>query len=193
MPQVADDLVMVNSIGAVSSANMWQLSGAAHSGQMRGKNPFDSVSNLLGMSADNIATKVKAGSSLDDIAAEKGVSHDDLIAALKAGAPQEVQGSDQLTSMVEHLASQKGAPVGSPPSLPTGAPGGVSGVMSGQRTDAQQAMLDSLSGLLDTSSDDLENSLRSGTSLVDLLDQKGVSLSSLANSLQSGFLVDQRL
>jgi lambda repressor-like predicted transcriptional regulator len=65
--------------------------------------------------------------------------------------------------------------------------------MSGQKTDAQQTMLDSLSDLLDMSSEDLEASLRSGTSLVDLLDQKGVSLNSLADSLQSGFLVDQRL
>lgn len=192
----ADLTGMMNSIGAVGSTQMMSMSSAHQGRGTQGKGPFDAVSGVLGMSADDIAAKVRAGSSLDDLASEKGVSHDDLVAALKAGAPAELQGSEQLTSMVEHLASQKGmaGPGGPPPGPPpAGGPGGPSGVMSGQKTDSQQAMLDSLSELLDASSEGLEDSLQSGTSLTDLLDQKGVSLSQLAESIQAGFLIDQRL
>jgi antitoxin component HigA of HigAB toxin-antitoxin module len=65
-------------------------------------------------------------------------------------------------------------------------------VLSGNVTSAQGQMLDSLSDLLGVSSDDLAEQLGSGTSLADLLQQKGVTLADVASTLQSGFLVDVR-
>ena len=42
------------------------------------------------------------------------------------------------------------------------------------------------------STDDLTSTLQSGTSLTDLLEQKGVDLSTLASSLEKGVQVDLR-
>jgi hypothetical protein len=152
-----------------------------------GKGPFDAVSSLLGMSADDIADQVKSGKSLDDLAKTKGVSHSDLVAALKAGAPSELQGTDGLDAMVEQIASQTGMrPMGPPPPPPSD-----SGVLSGNVSSSQQTTLDALSSLLDMSSDDLQSSLQNGTSLVSLLTSHNVDLSDLADTLQSGFLVDK--
>ena len=54
-------------------------------------------------------------------------------------------------------------------------------------------MLDSLSSLLGTSSDDLLSRLTSGTtSLASMVSQKGISSSSLAQVLQNGLLLDTR-
>lgn len=53
-------------------------------------------------------------------------------------------------------------------------------------------MLDKLAELLDMSTDDVQTSRQSGTSLADLLEDKGVSLDQLADQLQSGLLVDLR-
>ena len=173
----------ISSLGGTSAVNQMQRP----QGPPPGKGPFDAVSSVLSMSADDIASAVKSGKSLDDLATEKGVSHSDLVAALKAGAPSELQGTDGLDAMVEQIASQKGAgPMGPPPPPPSD-----SGVLSGNLSSSQQDTLDALSSLLDTSSDDLKSSLQSGTSLVALLKAHNVDLDDLANTLQSGFLVDK--
>ena len=139
------------------------------------------------MSADDIASSVQSGKSLDDLAAAQGVSHADLVAALKAGAPPELQASSDLDSSVTQIAAQKGTdrPAGPPPPPPP------SGVMSRNMTSDQESTLSSLSSLLGVSSEDLVSSLQSGTSLVSLLQDKDVDLSRLAGALQSGFLVDR--
>ncbi len=186
---------MINSISGVSSSTITQVQGLQSAQRPQGKGPFDAVSGLLGMSADDIASAVQSGKSLDDLASAAGVSHEDLVAALKAGAPQELQGSSRLDAMVEDIASHKGMPMGGPGGPggpPPGPPPGASGVMSGELTNSQQTMLEQLSSLLGTTSDELATSLQSGTSLADLLGDKGVSLGQLASALESGFLVDVR-
>lgn len=62
----------------------------------------------------------------------------------------------------------------------------------GQLNASQQSTLDTLSSLLDMSTEDLTSSLQSGTSLADLLQQKGVDLSTLASSWEKGVVVDCR-
>ena len=62
----------------------------------------------------------------------------------------------------------------------------------GSLSEAQRSTLDTLSSLLDMSSDDLATSLQSGTSLGDLLQQKGIDLGTLASSLEKGVVVDLR-
>jgi hypothetical protein len=87
-----------------------------------------------------------------------------------------------------------GGPGGPPPGPPP------SGAMTGNLTDTQESTLDTLSDLLDLSSDEITESLQSGQSLTDLLTEHGVSLDDLANALQSsmtgsttGFQIDSRL
>lgn len=193
---------MITSIRGVrastDTAVLQSTQGTQGARRPHGKGPFDAVSGLLGMSSGDIASAVSSGKSLDDLAKAKGVSHQDLTAALEAGAPQELQGTTQLHTMVEDIASHRGG-VGGPGGTgghggppPGPPPGAASGVLSGDLTTTQQSMLDQLASLLDTSSDELETSLQSGTSLAQLLDDKGVSLDQLATTLQSGFLVDAR-
>ena len=79
---------MINSIGGVSSSTFSSLQELQSAQRSQGKGPFDAVSGLLGMSADDVASAVQSGKSLDDLASAAGVSHEDLVAALKAGAPQ---------------------------------------------------------------------------------------------------------
>jgi hypothetical protein len=190
---------MITSIrGASASTDVAALQSTQSTGRSHGKGPFDAVSGLLGMSAGDIASAVSSGKSLDDLAKDKGVSHEDLVAALEAGAPQELQGTARLNAMVEDIASHSGrgggpggpGGRGGPPPGPP--PGAANGVLSGDLTATQQGVLDQLSTLLDTTSTELATSLRSGTSLAQLLDDKGVSLDRLATTLQSGFLVDTR-
>jgi hypothetical protein len=85
-----------------------------------GKGPFEAVSSLLGMSADDIASAVGSGTSLSDLAASKGVSKDDLVSALKAGAPEELQGTSQLDSIINDMITRTG-------SIGAGGPGGPGG------------------------------------------------------------------
>jgi hypothetical protein len=178
--------MMISSVPSTSTTAALAAARPPHQGP--GPGPFDSVSSLLDMSVDDIASAVRSGTSLDDLAKDKGVSHDDLVAALKAGAPQELQGTSQLDGIVAQIASATGTdrPTGPPPPPPP------SGVMSGSLTSGQQSTLDALSSLLDMSSDDLQSSLQSGTSLVGLLQDKGIDLSDVAGALQSGFMVDVR-
>ena len=189
----SEDRIMttINGISAQALASLTSTSAlsatSTTSTKRHGKGPFDAVSSLLKMSADDIASSVQSGKSLDDLASAQGVSHADLVAALKAGAPPELQASSDVDSVVAQIAAQKGTdrPTGPPPPPP------ASGVLSGNLTSDQQTTLGSLSSLLGVSSDDLESSLQNGTSLVSLLEGKGVDLSDVAGALQSGFLVDK--
>jgi lambda repressor-like predicted transcriptional regulator len=188
----ADEHGVTESIaGILASPDIAAIQGTQPAQQTKG--PFAAVSNLLGMSADDIAAAVKSGTSLDQLAQQKGVSHDDLIAALKAGAPQRLQSDPNVDQILNNIASSTGRTGWHGHHHhhdSDGGAGAASGVMSGSMTSAQQTMLSQLSSLLGTTPDDLQSSLQSGTSLASLLDNKGVSLDQLANSLQSGFLVD---
>jgi len=200
----------VNSVSGGSS--YWQLSGASGqdmSGQgvqgtggrhrHHGQSPIDSAAKALGMSVEDLKSELKQNKSLDDVAAEKGVSHDDLAAALKVGmpkdGPQAAQGAD-ADSFIEAMTSQKGGP--RPPEggghhgFRTSGIGDSTGVLGASMTGQQSDMLDSLSSLLGTSTDDLVNQLQSGTSLASLVSSKGVSSGSLAQVLQDGLLLDTK-
>ena len=159
---------MNTSIGSVSATASVAAMQSTHRGERaQGKGPFEAVSGLLGMSADEISSAVSSGKSLNDLASAKGVSHDDLVAALEAGAPEELQGTSALDDMVEDIASRTGAPSGprGHGGPPPGPPPGAKGVLSGDLTSTQQSVLDQLASLLDTSSEDLQTSLQSGASL----------------------------
>lgn len=163
-----------------------------------GGGPFEDVSSLFGMSAEDVGEKVASGSSLESIADELGVSRDDLYAALEAGAPDHLQGSEELGSIVAEIAAHSGPGMPGPggPGGPGGGrgPGGPppSGVLNGATTPSQDAAIDMLGELLDMSSEELTEELRSGTDLGELLQTHDVDLEQLAGALEAGFLFDSR-
>lgn len=189
-------MVTLNSIGSSSSPAAATSAATRRPGPPDGESPFDAVSSVLGMSSEDIASAVSSGTSLMDLASEKGVSSDDLLSALKDGAPDDLKDSAIIDQVVARIANQKGpggpggpgGHAGPPPGPPPA--GGV--LAGGQLTAGQQSTLDTLSNLLDMSSDELTSSLRGGTSLTDLLEQKGVDLSTLASSLEKGVQLDLR-
>jgi hypothetical protein len=70
-----------------------------------------SVSDLLGMSQDDIRTALKGGSSLSDLAQAKGISSDQLVDTISealqgAGVPA----STDLRAIAQKLADHKGLP-----------------------------------------------------------------------------------
>ncbi len=161
---------------------------AAASQQHHRKSPFDAVSSLLGMSADDIRAAVKNGTSLDNLAKSKGVSHADLVAALKAGAPPRAQQDPNFDANIEKLTQATGNLRGWGGHLHHDG-----GAAASSASTAQQSGLSVVSSLLGTSPDDLLAELNSGTSLSSLLDAKGISVDQLGSALQSGMLVDTNL
>ena len=201
----------VNAIGAGTGS--WKLSpasgqnsssqGVEGAGRHRhgGKSPIDVAAKALGMTADDLVSELQQNKSLDDVATEKGVSHEDLVAALKAGKPADgpvAADGVKADLFVDAMTSQKGGPKPPPGGggrKPFGMQGvgQATGVFGSSMTTQQTDMLDSLSSLLGTSSDDLLGQLTSGTtSLASMVSQKGISSSSLAQVLQNGLLLDTK-
>jgi len=178
-----------------------------------GKSPVDAVTDVLGLSKDEITSALKSGKSLDDLATSQGVSHDDLISALKAGMPDDAAQRTDADQAVEALAATPGLHRPSGIDGPgggggtggssttggfgsaarvSGLRGGVSGVLGGSLTPEQQQTLTEVSSLLGSDPASLMDSLRQGTSLADLVHDKGLDSSALANVIQDGLLVDTR-
>ncbi|MET7424549.1 hypothetical protein [Dactylosporangium sp. NPDC005555] len=152
-----------------------------------GQDPMSAVSKTLGLSSDELKSKLDRGRSLTEVAEEQGVSHEDLIAAIKAGKPASaatsVSASVEKTeedddAVAEQIAAQKGRPSGPPPGGPRGGAAGL----------ADESKLRQLSSLLETDSESLRGS--SATDVVKRLQDKGIDLSRLRSVLNSGDLVD---
>jgi hypothetical protein len=171
----------MTTISAVSTTAT--TSAATQTRGHRGKDPMAAVAEKLGLSKDDLKTQLKSGKSLDDIATAQGVSHDDLISAIKSGMPADKASGADADAMAEKIATTKGLP--KPP--PGGGPGGPKGNNSGIQDSSK---LSSVSKLLDMDSDDVSSQATSASSLVKLLQSKGVDLSSLKSALNSGDLVD---
>lgn len=183
-----------STIGSIASTSALTSSSAQPA---RGKGPFDAVSDLLGMSADDIASAVKSGTSLMDLAEQQGVSSEDLLSALEEGAPADLKDRADIREIVTKIANDTGAhgpggPGGPPPGPPP------SGVVSGNLTEEQSTTLDVLSSLLEMDEDEVTDAIKEG-GLADLLEEKGIDLTELANALESslsgsttGFQVDTR-
>jgi lambda repressor-like predicted transcriptional regulator len=187
-----------------------------------GPSPLDSVTDVLGMSKDDITSALEQGKSLSDLADSKGVSHDDLISALKAGMPTQLASSTDADKIAEEIAAQTGVqsvdgaqgvsgaagtagvggvggaggfrgPGGHGAAARVGAlDGSVSGVLGGTLSTTQQRTLDELSSLLDTDAQSIMSQLRSGSSLADLVKAKGLDSGTLAGVIEDGLLVDAR-
>ena len=178
---------MIDPVGSVSSQNA-QISGVPGM-QDRFQQAMDPVAKLLGLSDDDLKSALQSGQSLAQIASAKGVSSSDLLSTvtqgLQAAGVSAPQGTD-LTTLAQNLINQTGRGGHHrhhhhKPSADPSASGDGSGV-----TQA----LGSLASGLGMSQSDLDQSLQSGTSLIQLADQAGVSQESLAQLLGSTPTVD---
>jgi lambda repressor-like predicted transcriptional regulator len=167
-----------------------------------GGGALDVAAKALGLSTDDVISQLKDGKSLGDLADEQGVSRDDLASALKAGAPPGMADAANVDKVIDTMIDRVGMPErpqGPPPGPPPGDKSGLgsidsstSGVLGSSMTADQSSMLDKLSSLLGTDSTSLLDELKSGSSLSDLLADKGVDQSKLASILQDGLLFDAK-
>lgn len=185
----ADRIRMTISLTGAASSGATQ---AVQHGRHGDRGLLQSAAKALGMSVDDVRSQLQGGKSLADLAQDKGVSREDLLSALKQDAPQRMKDSGNLDQMLTTAIDRKGPPLG-----PRGAGGPdhdgdhTGGVLSGgSLSAAKQSTLDTLSSLLAVSSSELTASLQSGARLGDLLQAKGVDLSTLAASLEKGVIVD---
>ena len=186
--------------GSSLAAQMATAQGTGAQGVLGGQRhhhhggAIDSAAKALGMSDEDVRSALKNGKSLDDLAQEKGVSHDDLVSAIKSGLPARIQQSGQADQIAESISTRTGPP--QPPAPPSVAasrgsgPDAISGVLGSSLDASQHATLDGLSSLLGTTSEDLMTSLRGGTSLAQMIEDKGVDRDQLASVLQDGLMVD---
>lgn len=200
--------IQVGGVGSAFATQMAQFARSAQSAQGasggRGRPPgpdpatmMQPVADLLGVSTSELRSSLDGGTSLDQLASAKGVSHDDLVAAIKDGleatAPQGTSSSDgvsgtsavfDLDAMAEDIAAgvRPQGPEGPPPGPP---PTG--------RNDNDHDALQRVSDLLDMSTDELIESLTSGSSLRDLASSKGISSDQLLDALSEGMVVDTRM
>lgn len=139
---------------------------------------LDSTAERLGMSTDELASAMRSGTTLVDLAAQKGVGKDDLVksiaADLKANAPADAPPVDdaRLTQMATSIAE------GKRPGLHHHRPGDESGDQS--RETSTLATIASTLGMEDS---DLLTALESGTSLPDLASQHGTTMQAILDAL----------
>lgn len=171
-------------LAATTGTSTSQASGAGRGGV---PGHIQTAAETLGLSTDEVMSALDQGQTLADLAEAQGVSRDDLVAALVADAPDAVAARGDVESFVSSLVDgtgPTGGPAGPPPPPPTG------GALTGELTAEQQTTFDALADLLGTDSQSLLDELQSGTSLIDLLDDAGVSYEDLAGAVQQGLLVD---
>jgi len=192
-------MTSISVSGSSLTPVMQQVGVGRPPGPPPGGGPLKAAAEALDMSQEDLVAALKDGRSLADVADEQGVALDDLTAALKADMPAELAAAGKADEVVSNIVNTRGLPQGPPP--PPGGDrgfassrldGSTSGVLGTSLTASQQSTLESLSTLLGTDSDSLLESLRGGTSLTDLVAQRGVSNSALASVLADGLLVDTR-
>ncbi|MFI5496693.1 hypothetical protein [Actinoplanes sp. NPDC051859] len=170
----------MTSINALSSTSSTAYTQAPRPMPRNGENPMVKVAETLGLSGEELKSQLDSGKSLNDVASAQGVSHDDLIASIKAGMPTDATGSVDADTMAEKIASSTGAPPPPPPGGPRGENAGI----------RDSSKLQQLSKLLEMDSATVTDEATSASSLVNLLQSKGVDLGALRNVLNNGDLLD---
>ena len=110
----------------IDSVNGGQSSAPPAAGQGPGavwQQVLQSAGSVLGMSTSDLATALKSGQSLSEIAQQKGVSQSDLTGAVTQALNTAAQNGAQLptdaSSMAQQIVNQKGGPSGPPSSPPS--------------------------------------------------------------------------
>jgi transposase-like protein len=147
---------------------------------------LQSAGSVLGMSTSDLATALKSGQSLSEIAQQKGVSQSDLTGAVTQALNTAAQNGATLptdaSSMAQQIVNQKGGPSGHHHHHGGGATDGS----SSSSDSSADSMLSSISSALGMQPTDLLQSLVSGTSLQSLAQQHGVSEPSLEDMVSGG-------
>lgn len=152
----------------------------------RRENPLARVAETLGLSTDELKSRLDTGRSLSDIATEKGVTHDELISAIKAGMPSGTAAAGDPDALAEKIAERTHGSTPPPPPPP----GGPRGENAGLRDETKLA---EVGKLLRMDTDEVTAAATSAAGLVALLRDKGVDLGSLRDVLTSGDLLDVRV
>ncbi|GAA2896159.1 hypothetical protein Acy02nite_61680 [Actinoplanes cyaneus] len=175
----------MTSISSISNSTNYQVAQAqsAYGSQQRPKDdPMAKVAETLGLSTDELKERLSTGKSLNDLATVGGTAHDDLIAAIKAGMPSSTAITDDVA---EKIADQHARSQATPPPPPPGGPRGENAGLADPRK------LKQVSDLLDMDSSDVTSAATSASSLVSMLQDKGVDFTQLRNVLnQTGDLLD---
>jgi hypothetical protein len=173
----------LTAISSISNSTNYQVTQAqsAYAGQQKPKDdPLDKVAGTLGLSKDALKDQLSNGRSLNDVATSQSVGHEDLIAAIRSGMPSSTAITDDVAEKIAAQQSQ-----GTPPAPPPGGPRGENAGL----TDPDK--LQQVSELLDMDTADVTSAATSASSLVTLLQDKGVDFTRLRDVLnRSGDLLD---
>ncbi|KUL40777.1 hypothetical protein [Actinoplanes awajinensis] len=182
-------MTSIGSISTSGNAAFYQVDRAQSAVESRSKpkdDPMARVADALGLSHDELKSQLGTGKSLSDVATDRGVTHDELISAIKSGiSTSSTSGtSGSADAMAEQIAAGKGV---TPPPQPAPAPRGENAGL--QDPDK----LKQVSDLLDMDTADVTAAATSASSLVSMLQTKGVDLTQLKDVLnRSGDLLDVR-
>ncbi|BCY07415.1 hypothetical protein [Actinoplanes sp. L3-i22] len=172
----------MTAISSISNSTNYQVTQAqsAYAGQQKPQDdPMDKIAETLGLSKDALKDQLTNGKSLNDVATGQSVGHEDLIAAIKSGMPSSTAITDDVA---EKIAAQQSQGTPPPP------PGGPRGENAGLQDSGK---LKQVSDMLDMDSQDVTKAATSASSLVSLLQDKGVDFSQLKNVLnRTGDLLD---
>lgn len=176
-----------------SSTNPLLAAAYQTSSETKAKSPLDVAANLLQISKSDLTTELKSGKSLSDVAKQQGISPDYLTSALAANDPSTGSKADKLARATE-IANKVGMPTRpAPPQRPVEKPATVDTTDTAGSTSSGKTLLDELSSLLNTDTATLTDQLKNGTSLSEILTSNGVSMSSLASTVQQGLIYDNLL
>ena len=149
---------------------------------------MQSAGSVLGMSTSDLATALRSGQSLAQIAQQKGVSQSDLTTAVTQALNTAGQNGATLptdaSTMAQQIINHTGGPSGRHHHHHHHGGGSTDGSSSG--SDSADSMLSSISNALGMQPTDLLQSLVSGTSLQTLAQQHGVSEQSLEDLVSGG-------
>ncbi|GIE34371.1 hypothetical protein Ait01nite_074160 [Actinoplanes italicus] len=138
----------------------------------RRENLMSRVADTLGMTVDDLRSRLDDGHSLNELATARGVPHEDLILAIRAG----LSAGDP-----EAFAARRGTP---PPAPPAREPRGEN---AGLRDEVK---LRGVSRLLGMDGESVTTAATGAAALVTLMQDKGIDLYALRGVLTSGDLID---
>ena len=165
---------MIEAIGSCGMSN------TAAAGAANRPNPMQGVAELLGLSPSELMEKQRGGSTLAQVAEQQGVSRADLIQQVSHDLS--IRFGADAPARAEQIVDRTGPPPGRPRSGT-----GVEGVDFAARASE---MFAPVANALQMSTETLLEKLEQGTSLTDVANEQGTSLSSLLDAAQQGLLLN---
>ncbi len=164
--------------------------GMGQGGMGQGGPNMDALSEVLGVDADTLRESLMDGQSIADLAAENNVSIDTVTQAMLGAQAQRLGAAvtegridqEQADQMTERLAENVDAIING--EMGPGQGGmGQGGMGRGMRQERRGENLDEMAGLLGVDSQDLADSLKSGSSLSDIAEENGVDTELIVDAI----------